>query len=198
MKEAKPLPPRWQAFVGAYVQNGGNGAQAAIAAGFKPHSAKHRAWSLLQRPDVQAAISAGRERIREDYRYDTERAMKDLDDAIKFSRETKNATAMCRAIELQARIAGVLSDSLSLKVNSIDLGGALIEARKRRPERAVYDSLSLLSNDAALQRIAPGMPLEILREKVAAKLRADLDYTEYTEVIAADDDTAAPAVDPFA
>ncbi len=48
---------RIEVFVAAYAVSF-NGPEAAIAAGYAPTCAKNRAWEMLQRPDVQAALKA--------------------------------------------------------------------------------------------------------------------------------------------
>ncbi len=50
------LNPREQEFIRRYVANGGNGKQAAIAAGYSPKSAKQQAHRLLTRDDLRAHL----------------------------------------------------------------------------------------------------------------------------------------------
>lgn len=129
--EERPLPLKHQSFVAEYVVNGGIGTAAAVAAGYAPNSAKHTAYKLLRRPEIKAAVDEARQRIKDAGMYDVDRAMAELYEVIRFARETKNATAMARAVELRARIAGVLTDNINLRTTTVDISGALIEARKR-------------------------------------------------------------------
>lgn len=50
-------------FVREYLANGGNGTQAAIAAGYAAKSAARSAARLLQRPDVDVALERARARV---------------------------------------------------------------------------------------------------------------------------------------
>lgn len=52
-------------FVEAYVENGGNGMEAAITAGFSPKSAKSKASHLLKVPKIKAAIEKRRAEVLE-------------------------------------------------------------------------------------------------------------------------------------
>ena len=53
---SKPLTPKQEAFAIAYVNNGGNRKQAAIAAGYHSKRADQSAYQALSSPVVQAAI----------------------------------------------------------------------------------------------------------------------------------------------
>lgn len=59
------LTGRQQTFIAAYLENGGNGTQAAIRAGCKPASAHVTAARWLRNAKVQAAIESGRARVAE-------------------------------------------------------------------------------------------------------------------------------------
>jgi len=54
---AKPLKPKQQAFVDAYMTNGRNATQAAISADYSVNGAKQRGYALLQEPGVAAEIA---------------------------------------------------------------------------------------------------------------------------------------------
>lgn len=110
----------------------GNGARAAIAAGYSPRHASQRAHALLKNPLMQDAIASARAEIAERGNFNLEVAMKRLDSAAEFSRETRNATALARCIELQLRLHGLLVDKAQLQVvDRLDISGLLLEARKR-------------------------------------------------------------------
>ncbi len=58
-KDDRGLTRRQEAFVHAFVANGGNGTEAARAAGYAASSAYQRAYELLHLRHVQQAIRAG-------------------------------------------------------------------------------------------------------------------------------------------
>lgn len=62
-KRKRRLTALARAFVEAYADSPGNQTQAAIKAGYSPHSAKQRASELLAREDVQRAIREHQERV---------------------------------------------------------------------------------------------------------------------------------------
>lgn len=64
---------RERLFVEAYLANGRNGAQAAIAAGYKASSAKRQAVKLLARPTVKAMLAARTQALAETLQVTAER-----------------------------------------------------------------------------------------------------------------------------
>lgn len=104
------MTPRQQKFVAAYLA-GKSGTQAAIDAGYAPKAARTRAYDLLHHnPHVKAALEEAREALKTQANFNADRAMAELNDAIAFARETKNATAFARCIELKAKLAGLLTE----------------------------------------------------------------------------------------
>lgn len=65
-------------FVEAYIANGGNATQAAIAAGFSPKSAGQQGSELLKHPNVTANIAERRNELREASRLTTENVAREL------------------------------------------------------------------------------------------------------------------------
>lgn len=123
---------------------GKNQRQAAIDAGFSEKSASVRAHKLMKEEAVRDALNAIRQDWATDAKYDLGAAMREIDDGIKFSRETKNATAMVKAIELRAKMSGLLNDA-AIQINigqTVDVAGALAAARARvqRPRPADDDA----------------------------------------------------------
>lgn len=119
-------------FVAAYVADPhANGKRAAIAAGYSHKYAADAAHRLLNTPAVVAKIDQARTQIAERGNFNAEIAMRRLDEAAQFARDTENATALARCIELQLRLHGMLIDKAQIQVERIDLGGVLLEARKR-------------------------------------------------------------------
>jgi hypothetical protein len=124
------LSPRHAMFVRAYLRSG-NGAAAATAAGFAPKHAASRAWKLLRLPKVQAAIQAAHAMTAQGAAYDLQRGMAEAEAGIAFARETKNATAMIKGIELRLRLHGLLVDKSEIRFPQVDISGALAEANAR-------------------------------------------------------------------
>ncbi len=69
--ETLQLTPKQLKFVCVYAMNGGNGAQAAIAAGYSPKAAKEIAHENLTKPHIQRALAA----ITHDEVYTTKRLL---------------------------------------------------------------------------------------------------------------------------
>ena len=106
---AKELTPRQLQFVNAYLKNGGNGAAAAVEAGYSKGNSRHRAYELLNENEaVKKAIDEARTKLREATQYTAEKAMAAADDAFLMAELTKNAMAMVKATELKAKLCGLL------------------------------------------------------------------------------------------
>lgn len=123
----RKLTPRKLAFISAYL-SGKNGQESAIVAGYSPGNARHRAYELLNNdPLVDAAIKDAQEKLRKEANFNAEKAMDELNEAMKFARETKNATALARCIELRAKLAGLLDSkdkgpttAFQININGVD------------------------------------------------------------------------------
>jgi phage terminase small subunit len=128
---ARTLSTRQQLFIAA-MQRGVTGTQAAIEAGYSAHSAKSRAHVLMTNERVSAELARVREKLAAEAEYNGTKCMAELDNAITFALETKQPNAYVKAIELRARLAGLLRDKLDITVEQkVDLAGALAEARER-------------------------------------------------------------------
>jgi hypothetical protein len=104
----KQMTPRQAKFVAEYLK-GKSGAEAARAAGYSPGAARTRAHEFLnEHPLTMAAVAQAREALRTEANFNAENAMRELNDAMEFARQTKNATALARCIELRAKLSGLL------------------------------------------------------------------------------------------
>jgi len=108
-----------------------NGTRAAVASGYSKHSAKHTACRLLKNEGVKAAIAAARTEIAQLAVYDQVKAMQELQVGLDIALKEKQMTAYARLVELRAKITGVLQDKVAVTVEHVDIGGALLDARKR-------------------------------------------------------------------
>jgi phage terminase small subunit len=84
---------------------------AAQHAGFADKSAQQRATKLVKLPAVAELIALERAKALEETRikgnFDLTVAMEAYDQAIAFARETKNASALVKAIDSKARMVGL-------------------------------------------------------------------------------------------
>jgi hypothetical protein len=112
------LTPRKEAFAIEYLRTGAAKASA-IAAGYSPKSASTSAARLLKDPVVTAFVDAARERSVAVGAYTASQAMIELEDGMRFARDTKNATALARLIELRMKQAGLLVERADVRM----LGG---------------------------------------------------------------------------
>ena len=117
----KRLTPKHLEFIRHYT-SGASAHQAALAAGFSPGYASHAA-ALLKNPKIQAELKTMGDKVREQTLYDATAATAELNEAIEFSRSTKNATAAVRAIELKMRLNALLVE----RIDSRNVAGFRIQ-----------------------------------------------------------------------
>ncbi len=103
---------------------------AALAAGYSASFSKVAGHRFRRRPAVVAAVEAIREQGRTLAAYDLAAAMREANDAATFARANKNSMALVKAVELLARLSGLLIDRLEL-VPPVDMKKALAEAERR-------------------------------------------------------------------
>jgi Terminase small subunit len=142
-----------------YVQHlaAGMGSRAAArAAGYSDSYAKVAAHRLQKKPAVAAAIEEIRKKGCEMAAYDLSRAMAEAQEVITFAKQNKNSMAYCKAVELRAKLSGLLIDRVEAVV--VDLRGALEQAKTR--VLTVIDSAPLSSDGvlAGSVRWAPRIP----------------------------------------
>lgn len=131
-RKPRAITPQQSKFVEQYFKLGMNGKQAAIAAGYSPKIAAHRAHELLNTaPAVMAAVAEMRAEIRERGIYTVERAVADLDEQMALCRELEQCNALVRAQELKMKVSGLMIEKIDMRVQSPDISQTLIEARKR-------------------------------------------------------------------
>lgn len=123
------LRPRQARFVKEYLICG-EGAEAARRAGYTASDSKNRAYKLSKLPKVAAAIELGRGDIARNAQYDTNAAMKELDEAIAFAKSRDNAMAYAKCIELKAKLCGLMIDRLMV-TETPSITGAIIDAKRR-------------------------------------------------------------------
>lgn len=129
----RALRPRYANFVRNVVA-GQTQIDAYLNAGFKAsrNSAQTTSSTLLNRPEVAAAIKQGRVEAAKESKYELEELVAELNDVAQFARDTKNATAYARAVELKAKVLGLLVERSQVNVNqTVDLTGLLLDGYER-------------------------------------------------------------------
>lgn len=111
----KSLTLKQALFVKEYVKHG-NGKRAAIDAGYTATNAIQTASELLRNnPVIKQAIEEAKNSLREGAKYNYEKAMAEADACIEFARQTENANAMVKAMELKAKLTGLLVEKLDVR-----------------------------------------------------------------------------------
>ena len=123
---ARKLTMRQHKFAVEYVANGGNGTQAAKAAGYGEAGAHVLASQTLRNPKVQQAIAQAEARIIRRIKVTPEKVMGDLEEARAKAMTVDQVGAAIRATELQGKQIGMFVDR-SVNIN-VDLNGSHIEA----------------------------------------------------------------------
>lgn len=111
-----------------FVASGMNTQQAAKAAVFSPSYAR-KSSRLLRHPAIAQAIAAIRSEARTVAMYGVVEAMREASDAAAFAKASKQSMALVRAVELRAKLSGLLVDRV--EVVNVDLRGALERAQVR-------------------------------------------------------------------
>jgi len=111
MPTQKMLKESKHRFIDAYMENGGNGRQAAIQAGYSEKSAHTTAYRLLRDPEVMAELERRRSNVVAHANYNSEMWMNDVQADIDLARQTKNMSAVMRGHELVGRAIHVFEDS---------------------------------------------------------------------------------------
>lgn len=91
----------------------GNAIEAADRAGY---SGKVAAQRLLNTPIVKKEVAARRESVSKKIEYTAETAMEELKEAMQFAKDTRNATAMVKAIETRAKVMGLLIEKNDVRL----------------------------------------------------------------------------------
>lgn len=90
---------RRTAFIEAYLQNGGNATQAALAAGFSKKSAYSTGGKLVRHPQVRALIDARQEELRKKHELTTDSVLNNLRQTLQFDpRKLYNADGSLKGI----------------------------------------------------------------------------------------------------
>jgi hypothetical protein len=111
--------PKWQRFVAAHA-SGATLAAAVTAAGYDCKKPLQYGQKLLKRkPEIAAALAAVRAEMAKRAQYGMDKLIADLDSAAAFARETENANALARCLELKGKALGLLVDRMDMRVQQI-------------------------------------------------------------------------------
>jgi phage terminase small subunit len=102
--------PRFRMFAHEYFRTG-NAPAAAKKIGMHPASGTR----FLKDPRVQAQLVPLREKVMNELSYTLKSAMIEAQEAIDFAMKTDNANAYVKAVELRAKLNGLLVDKLDIK-----------------------------------------------------------------------------------
>ena len=126
--EEEHLDERQLKFI-ALVAKGIKPKDACLAAGYSQSYARRRSHELVRLPVVARELAAIRESVRTTLVYDCAAAMREAKEAMEFAFKTDNAHAYVKAVELRAKLSGLLIDRV--EVFSADLRGAIELAQGR-------------------------------------------------------------------
>ena len=125
----KKLTPKQQAFVAEYLVDL-NATQAAIRAGYSARTADRIGPELLGKTWVAEAIKEAQTKRAEKTARTALDVLKDIQDVSKEAREGGDLKTALRGLELEGKHLGMFLDRVEHS-GSIDLAGAIEEARKR-------------------------------------------------------------------
>ncbi len=146
------LTDKQRKFVELYTSGKMDKVHAARAAGYQGSGANKAGSRLMKNPIVRQAIEAVQAEARTVAVYDLATAMREADDVCAFAKLHKNAMAYCKAVELRAKLSGLLIDKV--EVVSVDLLAAM-EAAERRVINVTPRAQSLMAPARWIPRV-PG------------------------------------------
>ena len=140
MSDAKPLSTRHERFVQEYLRDG-NATRAYIRAGYSARGAQSCASRLLARPDIEAAVAAGRQRLAQTLEITVERlareyakiAFANVEDFVEIDDDGRLRIDLARAgeaqragvVELTVTDHGKASQTVKLKLGKLQALAAL-------------------------------------------------------------------------
>lgn len=110
-----PLSPKERIFVENLLATAQQGKSAEVAGYASPDQAGN---NLMGRPHVAAAIAEGRKAVQEKLSYGLEKAMEQAQQMLDFAVQTENANAGVKAVELMAKLNGLLIERVDLRAQS--------------------------------------------------------------------------------
>ena len=127
MPKVNGLTKKQKAFVKAYKENGGNGTQAAIKAGYSEESARAISCENLTKPYIQEVIAEHEKQMQEKYEYTIEKMVQELDEEKINADSVGNVSAALKAIELKGKAFGLFVDKVEQKTNITGIEQVLVK-----------------------------------------------------------------------
>ena len=115
MPKVNGLTKKQKAFVKAYKENGGNGTQAAIKAGYSENTAQEIASENLLKPIIKEALEKHEQKLQEKYEYTVDKMIQELESVRLNAAAENNRNAELRAIELKGKAFGLFVDKVEQK-----------------------------------------------------------------------------------
>jgi phage terminase small subunit len=115
---SEELSARQAAFVREYLVDG-NGAKAALRAGYKKETARVQASRLLTKSNIKAAIEAGQQKLAEKTETEAEWVRRRLKEEASDFTEFASHSARIRALELLGKINGVFEVDNKQKADAL-------------------------------------------------------------------------------
>ena len=101
------LSDKHSEFVKAYLANGRNGTQAAIAAGYSENTASSQASRLLKNVNVIKIVESHKEKIQHKFNITLDGQLEKLQECIKGAKEEAQFSAAISGIKVQNELAGI-------------------------------------------------------------------------------------------
>jgi phage terminase small subunit len=110
----RPLTMKQRLFVEEYIQNNGNGTQAAIKAGYKgdEYNVKAIASRNLTKSNIKALIDKKKAEIAEKYEITRDNQVKKLERVIELAEEKGDMANVVAAIREENRLAGLITEKI--------------------------------------------------------------------------------------
>ena len=132
--QEKRFTPKLQAYADG-LASGLSQHEAAVRAGYKSRSS---ATLAFRHPAVQRYLQSVRNRVCAKIAHTVIEAMQEAADTMQFAKEKGNPMAYCKAVELRAKLSGLLIEKH--EVVSVSLTEALALAKQRAQSRLVLVS----------------------------------------------------------
>ena len=131
------MTPKQQAFVHHYCTNGGNGTQAAIAAGYSEATAREIASQNLTKPAISQAIDEWREHMAEQAEITIESIARELVKICENATKDKQHSAAVSAQLGVAKLYGLLAEDRKNARDPLTDAMATV-AKAEREKRAIH------------------------------------------------------------
>lgn len=130
MSTGKGLNPKQRAFIKNYVTHG-SALRAAKEAGYSIKSSSDAAFRLLRNKQVKQMIEEARIVSVKETGYTLAKAMEEAKDVMDFAKETENANAYAKAVELRSKLNGLLVEKHDVRQVGFHVNVGGIDFNKR-------------------------------------------------------------------